>query len=78
MDMSPVHQVWPKPFCKAQWKREEDKADKKQNKNRWEDNIRDGQAQILPRLEGSGEHGKMEETGSEVIYGTPKTPMVKG
>ena len=25
--MSPVHQVWPKP-CKAQWKGEEDKADK--------------------------------------------------
>ena len=25
--MSPVHQVWPKPSCKAQWKGEEDKAD---------------------------------------------------
>ena len=24
---SPVHQVWPKPSCKAQWKGEEDKAD---------------------------------------------------
>ena len=28
MVMSPVHQVWPKPPCKAQWKGEEDKADK--------------------------------------------------
>ena len=28
MDMSPVHQVWPKPSCKAQWKGEEDKADR--------------------------------------------------
>ena len=26
--MSPVHRVWPKPSCKAQWKGEEDKADK--------------------------------------------------
>ena len=26
MDMSPVHQVWPKLSCKAQWKGEEDKA----------------------------------------------------
>ena len=26
-DMSPVHQVWPKQSCKAQWKGEEDTAD---------------------------------------------------
>ena len=26
--MSPVLQVWPKPSCKAQWKGEEDKADR--------------------------------------------------
>ena len=26
--MSPVHQVWPKPSCKAQWKGEEDKAER--------------------------------------------------
>ena len=35
MVMSPVHQVLPKPSCKAQWKGDEDKADRK----RWEDNI---------------------------------------
>ena len=28
MDMSPVHQVWPKPSCKSRWKGEEDKADR--------------------------------------------------
>ena len=28
MVMSPVHQVWPKSSCKAQWKGEEDKADR--------------------------------------------------
>ena len=27
--MSPVHQVWPKPSCKAQWKGEEDQADRR-------------------------------------------------
>ena len=27
MVMSPVHQVWPKPSCKAKWPEEEDKAD---------------------------------------------------
>ena len=26
--MSPVHQVWPKPSCKAEWKGEDDKADR--------------------------------------------------
>ena len=26
--MSPVHQVWPKPSCKAQWNGQEDKADR--------------------------------------------------
>ena len=26
--MSPVHKVWPKPSCKAQWNGEEDKADR--------------------------------------------------
>ena len=28
MVVSPAHQVWPKPACKAQWKEEEDKADR--------------------------------------------------
>ena len=28
MIMSPGHQVWPKPSCKAQWNREEDKTDR--------------------------------------------------
>ena len=29
MDMFPVHQVWPKPLCKARCKGEEDKADRR-------------------------------------------------
>ena len=38
MVMSFVHQVWPKPSCKAEWKGEEDKTDKR---TRWEDSIRE-------------------------------------
>ena len=33
-----VRQVWPKLSCKAQWKGEEDKADRRK---RWKDNIRE-------------------------------------
>ena len=29
-------------------------------------------------LEGSGERGKMEKSGSEIIYGAPTTLAVKG
>ena len=29
MDMSSIHQVWPNPSCKAQWKGEEDRADRR-------------------------------------------------
>ena len=29
-------------------------------------------------LEGSGEQGKMEETGCEIIYGAPTTLAIKG
>ena len=38
MVMFPVHQVWPKPPCKAHWKGEEDKADRQ--RKRLKDNIR--------------------------------------
>ena len=39
MDMSLVHQVWQKKSCKAHCNGAEDKADQKQNKKGWEDNI---------------------------------------
>ena len=32
--MSPVHQVWPKPSCKALWKGEDGKADRKRGRKR--------------------------------------------
>ena len=38
MDISPYHQVWPKPSCMAQRKGEEDNG---RQRKRWEDNIRE-------------------------------------
>ena len=47
-------------------------------RERWENNIREWPGvQQVP--EGSGEQGKMEKTGCEIICGAPMTPsMVKG
>ena len=56
--MSPVHQVWPKPSCKAQWKGEEGKADKGRV---WKTTSRNGQAWSLasPRRQWrTGENGE--------------------
>ena len=48
-------------------------------KKKWEDNIgemdRPGVRQVP---EGSGEQGKMEETGCEIVCGAPTTLVVKG
>ena len=56
MDMSPVHRVWPKPSCKAQWKGEEDKADSERSGKTWGN----GQARSSPsprRQWRTGENG---------------------
>ena len=57
MDMSRVHKVGQKPSCEAQWKGEEDKADRKREHQVMD---RPGVCQVL---EGGGEQRKMEETG---------------
>ena len=44
-------------------------------RKRWEDNIRHGVRQVP---EGSGEQGKMEETGCKIICGAPTTLAVEG
>ena len=88
MDKSAVHQVWPEPSCKAQWKRlvswcfepnqqwkgEEDKADRGGNTT-----LGNGQAwsSLSPRGLWRREK-KMEEPGCEVIGGAPMTPAVNG
>ena len=45
---------------------------------RWEDNIRERTGPEVRQVpEGSGEQGKMEETGCEIICGAPTTLEVK-
>ena len=77
MVMNSVHQDWPKPSCKAQRKGEEDKADRRRGGKTTSGN---GQAWPGVRLvpEGSGEPGRMEKTGCEIICGGPATLAVKG
>ena len=74
MDTSPVHQVWPKLSCMAQWEGEEDKADRKE--------VLLHQGMDTPGVrqikEGSEEPRKMEEIGCEVICGAQTTLVVKG
>ena len=53
---TPVHQVWPKPSCKG----EEGKADRGRGGKTTSGMDRHGVRHVP---EGSGEHGKMEETG---------------
>ena len=74
MVMSPDHQVWPKPSCKAQWKGEEDKAEEEVGRQ-YQAMDRSGLRQV-PK--GSGEQEKMEETGYEIICGAPVALAVKG
>ena len=75
MVMAPVHQVWPRPFCKAQW-------NGKKTRQTEEEVGRQHQGMDRPWVhqvpEGSGEQGKMEETGCEIICGAPVTLAVKG
>ena len=73
--MSPVHQVWPKPSCKAQRKEKEDKADRGRGGKTTSRMDRPGVRRVP---EGSGEQGKMEESGCEMICGALTTLAVKG
>ena len=73
--MFPIHQVWPKPSCKAQWKGEEDKEDRGRGGRT---TSRNGQAWSSASPRGRGEQGKMEKTGCKIICGAPTTLAVKG
>ena len=70
LHMSTVHQVWPKPSCRAQRKGKEDKADRGRG---GKTTLRNGQPGVRLALEGSGEQRKMEETGYDVICRAPTT-----
>ena len=70
--MFPVHQVWPKPSCKAQWKTKQiEEGVGRQHQGMDRPGVRQ-----VP--EGSGEQGKMEKTGCKIIFGAPTTLAVKG
>ena len=69
------YQVWPKPSWKAQWKGEEDKADRGKAEGQHQGMDRPGVRQVP---EGSGEQGKMEKIGWKIICGAPTTLAVKG
>ena len=73
--MFPVHQVWPKPSCKAQWKGEEDKADRGRGGKTTSGN---GQAWSSASPRGQWRTRKMEKTGCKIICGGPTTLAVKG
>ena len=73
--MFSVHQVLPKPPYKAQWKGEEDRADRGRGGKTTSGMDRPGVRQVA---EGSGEQGKMEKTGCKIICGAPTTLAVKG
>ena len=76
MVMSPVHRVWPKPSCKAQLKKEEDKADRGRGGKTTQGN---GQALEFAKSQRAVENrGNTEETGCEIICGAPMTLAVKG
>ena len=69
--------VWPKLSYKAQWKGEEDKADRGRS---GKTTSRNGLAWSSPNPRGqwSSNRKKMEKTGCEVICGAPTTLPVKG
>ena len=71
--MSPVHQVWQKKSCKAQWKGEEDKAEEEVGRQHQGMN-RPGVRQVP---EGSGEEAKMEKTGAKSFV-VPQQPYIDG
>ena len=66
--------IWPKPSGKVQWKGEEYKADRGRDGKTTSGN---GQAWSSQVPEGSGEQGKMEETGCKIICGAPTTFAVR-
>ena len=77
MVMSPVHQVWLKPSCKAQWKGEFKKARQTEKEvGRQHQGMDSPGVRQVPK--GSGEHGKMEESGCEIVGDAPTTLAVKG
>ena len=75
MVMSPVHPVWPKPSCKAQWKGEEDKADRGRGGKITSGN---GQAWSLPSPRGQWRTGKNGGNWLQNHLWCPNNPRGQG
>ena len=75
MVMFPVHQVWPKPSCKAQWKGKEDKADKGRG---GKTTSRNGQACSSASPGGQWRTGKNGENWLQNYLWCPNDPRGEG
>ena len=77
MDMSPIHQVLPKPSCKAGTEKGERRQGRQ--RKRWEVNIREWTGLEFGRSQSAVENSeKIEKTGCEIICGALTTLAVKG
>ena len=75
MIMSPVHQVWPKHLARHSERGKKTRQAEEEVGRQPHGMDRPGVRQVP---EGSGEQGKMEETGCEIICGAPMTLAVTG
>ena len=75
MVMSPVHQVWQKNRLERHSEREKKTRQTKEEVGRQHQGMDWPGVQVQ---EGSGEQGKMEKAGFEIICGAPTTITVKG
>ena len=73
--MSPVHQVWSKPSCKA---RESKKKTRQTEEEVGRQHLAIDRPGVRQVPEGSREQGKMEKTGCKIICGAQTTLAVKG
>ena len=75
MVMSPVHQVWQNHLARHSERGKKTRQTEEGMGLQHQEVDRPGVRQVP---EGSGEQGRMEETGCEIICGAPTTLLVKG
>ena len=75
MVMCPVHQIWPNHLARHGERGKKTRQAEGEVGRQHQGMNRPGVRQVP---EASGQQGKMEETGSEIICGAPTTLAVKG
>ena len=78
MDMSPVHQVWPENLARHSERGKKTRQTEEEMGRQHQGMDFMDRPGVRHVTEGSGELGKIEETGCEIICGTPMTLVVKG